>query len=233
MKNITEYNFNGFSNETFKFLSDLRKNNNKKWFDKYKSIYINSILNPMKALVDELSFTMLDIDSLIEVEPSINKTISRIYNDRRFAVDKPPYKCAMWIKLQRQSKYWKTYPGFFFEITPEIYQYGMGFYQATTTLMSAFRDYIDKDTNKFLKIARSIKNSGIFDLKNERYSRIALKHSDEIINDWYNSKSFYLVCSSNIDKIVMSDKIADEIISGFNSLKPLYSYMWEIIKRSM
>ena len=41
----------------------------------------------------------------------------------------------------------------------------MGFYQATPTLMSAFRDYIDKDPNKFLKIAKSIKNNGIFDLK--------------------------------------------------------------------
>ena len=89
---MTDLEFNGFTNKTIQFFKDLEKNNNKEWFEKNRDTYLENILNPMKALVEELSFTMLDIDTLIEVTPAVNKTISRIYNDRRFAKNKPPYK---------------------------------------------------------------------------------------------------------------------------------------------
>jgi uncharacterized protein (TIGR02453 family) len=222
--------FNGFSDKTFEFLRNLEKNNNKEWFEKHRNDYLNYLLNPMKVLVEELCFTMLDIDSLIEVTPAINKTVSRIYNDRRFAKNKPPYKCTMWIKLQRPRSDWKTLPGFFFEITPKTYQYGMGFYQATPAVMTAFRDTIDINPNKFLDAVSSIKNSDIFKLEGENYRKAKKEHPNKEINNWYNKKSFYLGAVKSIDQTVKSDKLVDDLIYGFNLLKPLYNYVWSVIK---
>jgi uncharacterized protein (TIGR02453 family) len=228
--NMLQNEFNGFSDKTFEFLRNLDKNNNREWFEKHRDDYLNHLLNPMKALVEELCFTMLDIDSLIEVTPAVNKTVSRIYNDRRFAKNKPPYKCAMWLKLQRPRSDWKTLPGFFFEITPKKYQYGMGFYQATPVLMTAFRDSIDKDYQKFLDIILPIEKSNIYKLEGEDYKNNKMIHSNQKINNWYSKKSFYLGAVRGIDQVVKSDKLVDDLISGFNHLKPLYNYIWGVIK---
>ena len=69
-------NFQGFSKATIKFFNNLKANNNKTWFENHRKEYEADILNPMRALVSDLSGHMLKIDSLFEVTPAIDKTIS-------------------------------------------------------------------------------------------------------------------------------------------------------------
>jgi hypothetical protein len=52
-------------------------------------------------LVGALGEFMLSIDPWFEVTPAVDRTISRIYCDTRFAKDKSPYKTTMWITFKR------------------------------------------------------------------------------------------------------------------------------------
>lgn len=133
------HGFKGFSQESLDFLGNLKANNNRMWYEANRQVYINCLLEPLQNLVVDIGAFMLTIDPYLEVTPAIDKTISRIYRDTRFSRDKSPYKSTMWITFKRPNKEWKDAPAFFFEISPDSYRYGMGFYSAGKKTMDRFR----------------------------------------------------------------------------------------------
>ena len=216
--------FEGFSEQTIDFLTDLQNNNTKSWFESNRDNYEKYLLNPMRELVMELGGFMLTIDPLFEVTPAVNKTISRIYRDTRFSRDKSPYRSNMWIVFKRKSENWLDDPGYFFEIFPHYYRYGMGFYQASKKTMDSIREAIDLKPKEFLKTVEFLK-TGIFELKGESYKRrIQSSHSEEI-QEWYQKKSFYLVCNKDIGGNLFSEKLIGELISDFSKTASFYQFI--------
>ena len=220
--------FTGFSLKTVDFLHRLSENNNRVWFDAHRQTYENDVLTPLKNLVSDMAGFMLGIDPYLEVTPAVNKTISRIYRDTRFSKDKSPLRSHMWIVFKRPRKDWQDAPGYFFEIFPDWYRYGMGFYKATRRTMDRFRQSIDEDTDAFLSVIEPFYKKGTFELKEETFKRpLPSPHSD-IIQDWYQRKTFYLSCDRAIDERLFSPGLEDDLIQGFTQLAPLYTYLWKI-----
>ena len=111
--------FQGFSRKAFKFLKDLKANNDKRWFEAHRADYEQYLLQPLRDLVTDISDFMLGIDLSFEVAPTVNKTISRIYRDTRFSKDKSPFRDCMWIVFKRPAKNWSNWSiGYFLEINP-------------------------------------------------------------------------------------------------------------------
>jgi uncharacterized protein (TIGR02453 family) len=81
--------------ESFRFMADLYRNNNKPWFDDNRKRYEEHVRNPMKALAEDLE----DPVSLLLPEFSGKAKISRINNDIRFSPNKPLYKEHVWISF--------------------------------------------------------------------------------------------------------------------------------------
>jgi uncharacterized protein (TIGR02453 family) len=132
-----ERRFKGFSPKTLKFLRAIKANNNKAWFEAHRNDYEEYVLGPLRDLVTDLGDFMLDIDPRFEVEPAVNKTISRIYRDTRFSKDKSPFRSTVWITFKNRNKDWTTNVcGYFFELSMDSYRYGMGFYDAAPSIMS-------------------------------------------------------------------------------------------------
>lgn len=102
--------FNGFSPESPGFLERLAANNNKAWFEEHRDDFEQSLMEPLKNLVSDLTGAMLAIDPELVVIPAVDKTISRIYRDTRFSRNKSPYKTCLWITFKRRSPDWKTAP---------------------------------------------------------------------------------------------------------------------------
>ena len=221
------YSFIGFSKETFSFLNNLEINNNKKWFETHKQDYEKFLLNPLKKLVGDLAFTMKVIDSYIEVSPSINKTISRIYRDTRFSNNKSPFKTTMWITFKRPSKEWKGAPAYFFELSANYYRYGMGFYSATPNTMKKFRERIDKNPGEFKKVVSFFAKQKTFVLEGEKYKKVFDKSKSTELQEWYQRKNFYLVCNKKQDNNLYSNKLTIELIKGYNLLSDFYKYLLE------
>lgn len=220
--------FTGFSPETLNFLRALSVNNNKAWFEAHRQEYEDHILKPMKNLVSDMGEFMLAIDPYFEITPAVNKTISRIYRDTRFSRDKSPFRSNMWIVFKRPRKDWMDAPGYFFEIFPDWYRYGMGFYCASPTTMSRFRESIDEDPNKFLRMISFYSEGKLFTLEGEKYKKIIDENKPEEIQDWYQRKNFYLVHNSEIEDRLFSRDLVDDLIQGFRQTAPFYQYLWKI-----
>ena len=217
--------FQGFFPETFVFLKNLAENNNKRWFDANRLIYETYVLKPLAALVGELSPFMLSIDPSFEVTPAVNKTISRIYRDTRFSEDKSPFRSNMWIVFKRPGRNWKDAPGYFFEIFPEWYRYGMGYYSASPATMASFRKSIEQNKYKFLEAVSFYHETDIYQLHGDKYKKIFDETQSEDLLDWVQRKTFYLSHNASVDERLFSGCLVDDLISHLSITTPLYEFL--------
>lgn len=220
--------FEGFSTDTIDFLKNLNQNNNKIWFEKNKDYYKHFLLEPMQYLVLDMDEYFLSIDPLINVTPSVGKTISRIYRDTRFSKDKSPYRDTMWITFKRPSKDWKSNPAFFFEISSHSYRYGMGFFSADPHTMELFRNRIDTSFEEFNDTISFYLKQQVFVMEGDKYKRILDKNKPEKILDWYQRKNLYFVCHKTIDDTLFSNQLIHELKSNFDLVSNFYHYLYKL-----
>ncbi len=222
--------FRGFSVKTLEFLVNLRFNNNKAWFESHRNDYKEFLLKPFQELVIDIAGFMQRIDNELETSPMVDKTISRIYRDVRFSKDKSPYRSNMWISFKRRVKDWKDSPVFYFELNPEDYRYGLGYYQAEKETMDKLRNFIDRHPDEFLKIVSGFMNKNIFKLEGDKYKKVLDQTKSIDILDWYQRKNFYLVNNKKIDDTLFSSNLVEELKTNFQILKPFYDFLWKINK---
>jgi uncharacterized protein (TIGR02453 family) len=226
--------FRGFSRKTFTFLQDLGRHNDKTWFEAHRAIYEQHVLQSLRNLVSDMTDAMLDIDLSFEVAPSVGKTISRIYRDTRFSEDKSPFRDCMWVVFKRPGKDWARYiPGYFLEINPTWYRYGLGFYNAAPDLMTRFRHRIDEDPQSFLKAVAWFGGQNVFTLEGDRYKRPIGADKPEPIRTWYQFKSFYLSCDRKIDQAILSARFAKQLTKHFGLAAPLYHYIRQTASQAL
>ncbi|WP_113626899.1 DUF2461 domain-containing protein [Pectobacterium peruviense] len=218
--------FTGFSQVGLTFLQQVRQYNDKAWFDEHRAVYDEQLVAPFRTLVDELSLTMLQIDDHFETRPAIGKTLSRIHRDTRFSHDKSRYRSHMWLTFKRTRKDWTDAPVYFFEITPDTWRYGLGYYSATRNTMDLFRQTLRGNSPQFLEVASCLGNT--FTLEGESYKRPLIKDQEPELANWYNRKSFAAICTRQDMEALFSGDLVAILSQGFTQLEPLYHYLMNI-----
>ncbi|MEK4059721.1 MULTISPECIES: DUF2461 domain-containing protein [unclassified Paenibacillus] len=228
---MTTQLFEGFSQEALDFLVQVRLNNSREWYEKNKPLYKQYLIKPFQGLVSDLSHIVLEIDPLFEIAPSVNKTLSRLNRDTRFSKDKSLYRSAMWLTFKRPKSEWTGAPAFFFEISPESFRYGMGYYSATRESMDTFRKMMDEDLARFDRAFDFLNRQEIFAVEGEMYKRTLAPSLPDTLRQWYDRKNIYLVHNSSQVERLFSPAIADDLAEGFRMLEPIYQYLLKVEAR--
>lgn len=90
--------------ETFAFLDELADGRDKAWFDANRKRYEANLLEPMRGAVEALGPRLRAIIPDCEVRPAVNKTLTRINRDMRFAKGQSPYKDNMIALFYREGR---------------------------------------------------------------------------------------------------------------------------------
>lgn len=159
--------FQGYTQETVDFMWGIRFNNERGWFLEHKQQYQTQLLEPTRALGEQV---YEGVQAMLPREPLMLKT-SRIYRDARRLFGRGPYKDHLWFCVRTGDKDWTGRPTFYFEIAPEYYSYGMGFWQAPAELMEAFRRDLQAHPAKFEKLVRGFEKQDVFTLNGDSYAR--------------------------------------------------------------
>ncbi len=137
---------------TVTFLSDLKKNNEKEWFNNNRSRYI-------EAKTNFESFVQAVIDEITKFDPILKgleaKTcMYRINRDIRFSNDKTIYKTYMGAFIVKGGKNnGDKYAGYYFHVEPgNSSMIAGGAYIPPMPWLTAIREKIDEQGDKFLKI---------------------------------------------------------------------------------
>jgi uncharacterized protein (TIGR02453 family) len=88
-----------FTPETFRFFRDLARNNKKAWMDAHRERYQQTVVQPFRRLLEELSSAVLELDERFDTTGRSGTNFSRINRDIRFAKDKTPYRPQMYLKF--------------------------------------------------------------------------------------------------------------------------------------
>jgi len=211
--------FQGFSPQTIDFMWNLRLNNRKAWFEEHKETFRQDFQAPMKALGRDV-FERISADY---ADYGFIHKLSRIYRDARRVRDGEPYRCNLWFSIEKPSEEWTSTPVFWFELGPERWHYGLGYYQAKSLTMAKFRARLDRDPKKFEKLIAPLAKQSEFVLDGEEYKR-KKEASTPKTAPWYNRKSLVLIHEQPNGEELYSPKLVDRLVEGYAFLMPFYDY---------
>lgn len=217
--------FEGFNEDTYKFLVELAFNNNKEFFDANRGRYKKNVQEPLRALAEELLPLALLIDPAFDTRMST--IISRIHRDTRFTKEKHPYRDHAWLAFRRPGKRLSESFLIYVEIGPRGYGYGLGMHESNQLLMTEVRKRILADPSGFLSLAQAPSLSN-YSLEGELYKRDRFPNAPEELKPYLNRKS--LSWCYTCDKLTPTLKpgLLDEAKEALKTLAPLYRYVMEI-----
>ncbi len=218
--------FQGYTQETVDFLWGIRFNNDREWFAPRKEIYQRHLLQPTRELGEQVYDALA---AELKDEPLTLK-VSRIYRDARRLFGRGPYKDHLWFAIRTGDKDWTGHPTFYFEIAPDCYSYGMGFWAAEKELMDRYRRGIENDPEKLAKLVRKFNRQTVFTLEGESYAK-PKGDVGPLLQPWYQMKSVNLEHTVPLDEKIYSPALADEIIAGLKELIPFYRYFADLCAR--
>ena len=214
--------FTGFSEESTAFLWGIRFNNNREWFLENKKTYQERIQKPLGELARDVWTCITENTDL-----DINCRICRIYRDARRIRSGGPYKESLWFSLEKEHEDWQTTPVFFFEISPDGYSYGLGYYQAKPATMKKFRDRLDANPAEFMTLAEKIKTQKDLKIIGDEYSR-KKGEKGNILDAWYNRKTIAVIAEYKGHEPLYSQAFTKTLCKQLQKLIPLYRFFWSL-----
>jgi uncharacterized protein (TIGR02453 family) len=209
---------------TLKFIKDLKKNNNKPWFDTNRKKY-------EEAKTDFIGFIENTIAAIAKFDPAIaplkaKDCIFRINRDVRFSKDKSPYKANMGAYMNPGGKKINT-PGYYFHCEPGQSFAAGGLYVPMPPDLAKARQEIDYNFGEWKKIINDktfkkyfTKVDGI-----ETLSRPPKGYSDDNPAIEYLKMKSFIASRPLTDTDLLSKNLVKEAAKTFEAMKPMLDFL--------
>ena len=212
--------FNGFTDATVDFMWGIRFNNERTWFEANKETYLTEFYRPMQALGGEL------YEFLRDKRPDYGLIckVSRIYRDARRLHGRGPYKDTLWFSIREPADQWTVRPMFWFELGPEEWVYGLGYFMPKPVTVAKLRRRIDRDPKTMEKLMRRLEGQEEFRLETLDYKKPKSAAPSPCLAPWYLAKSFSICHAEKLTEELFSRDLVDRLKEGFTELLPFYDY---------
>ena len=218
--------FTGFSEESLRFLTDIRLNNNQAFYEANRERYEEYVKAPLRELCDEMAPVVQLIDPRLDVRPG--RTMSRIRRDTRFTKDKSPFRDHVWLGWrypgERRSEGFGMYWGF----GPDWLGWGCGCYDTDKPLMDALRLHIRREPDEVRAALSQPGLPGRFAMYGEAYKKIAVPDDvPEDLRGLYVRRGFGLEHSGTPEdwKLLGTHGMADLLAQDLAAMAPLQQLM--------
>lgn len=169
-----EKQFEGFSAETVFFLKNLKENNNREWFLARKKDYNRKVIKPAGDFVVEMGDLLQKISPGIHAEPKVNRSISRINRDTRYASEQEPYKTYLGIWFWQGVRKVNESPGYYFELRPDKLYLSAGIKTFSRKMLHFYREAIaePKSGEKLVSIIDKYQGNPDYQISKEYFKRV-------------------------------------------------------------
>lgn len=212
-----------FSKQTLDFLVENRLRDSRDWFHEHNAEYQRFVREPLLALAEQLAPVAEQIDPQLITEP--RRCISRINRDTRFTKDKSFYREVMWCAFSRPKDAFFCPPGLVFELSPNGFRYGCGYWCAPPKTMEAIRTLILEDDPAFRKALRAYQKQTTFQMEGDYYKRAKFPEHPQRLRDWLERKNIDFLHNSVDFNLLYSDRLGEVVADGFRTLKPIYAFL--------
>ena len=212
------------SKHTYQFLKELKKNNNRNWFQANKSRFLE-IKSEFEAFVQDLIAHIAVFDpSIAHLEPK--ECIFRIYRDTRFSKDKSPYKTNLGAHLLAPDQIPHDRAGYYIHIEPKNTFLAGGAYLPPAVWLKAIRQEIDENGNELKKILSDKNFKKYFgEMEGDKLKTIPRDYpGDHPFIELLRYKSF-LAMHRVSDEDAMSNQFLKHAVQVFKALKPFDDFL--------
>ncbi|NCC71866.1 MAG: DUF2461 domain-containing protein [Sphingobacteriia bacterium] len=209
--------------EIFDFLTALRNNNNREWFNANKEWYAEA-KRLHEIFVAKIIKEVAVFDSDVALLSPSDCTF-RIYRDVRFRKDKSPYKTNMGAYLSRGGKK-SNYGGYYLHLEPGASFLGGGMWMPPAEILKLIRLEIYNFPDEFKQI---IQNSDFISIYGPLTGEKLKSYPKDFPSDFpeielLKHKS-YAVTSPLSDKMILSEHIPYVVVKSFQTLLPLVKFI--------
>jgi uncharacterized protein (TIGR02453 family) len=209
-----------------KFLKDLKKNNNKPWFDAHRKQYDTAksdFENFIQSVLDKHRRNDADLEDL-----TAKKCIFRINRDVRFSKDKSPYKTNFGASMDKGGKK-SGLAGYYFHLEPGKSFFGGGLWQPQPDALRKVRQEIDYCFEEFGKIISSKKfrltYGDLYTGDDIQLSKVPRGFErDNPAGEYLKFKS-WLVLADVSDAELTSKSLLNKTLDAFSLLQPLVKFL--------
>jgi uncharacterized protein (TIGR02453 family) len=107
-----------FSTDLFRFLTRLKRNNNRDWFLAHKEEWETSVRRPVLRFITDFAVPLSELAPHLIADPRPSRgSMFRIYRDTRFSPDKRPYKTHVAMRFSHRGKGVHS-PGYYLHLGP-------------------------------------------------------------------------------------------------------------------
>ena len=211
---------------TLRFLKDLKKNNNKPWFDANRNSYEAARKDFeifIQSLIDKFSKSDDSLSGLTAKE-----CMFRINRDIRFSKDKSPYKTNFGASINRGGKK-SFFAGYYFHLEPGESFAGGGLWSPMPQELNKVRQEIDYCFDEFKKITGSKKfrttYSDLYQDGEIKLLRLPKGYEqDNPAGEYLKLKSF--IAMKNVPDVdLQEDKLQKSTVEAFQTLQPLVNFL--------
>jgi len=213
--------------QTLQFLSALKENNNKPWFDTNRKTYETAKKN-FAEVVQELIKGIEKFDlSIEEAQLEVKNCTFRINRDVRFSKNKDPYKTNFGASFSKGGK--KAHSaGYYLHIDPTQCFLAGGIWMPEPDDLKKIRIEIDYNFDEFGNIlnAENFKNTFPNGLDRDAATVRPPKGYDDAnpAIEFIKLKSF--TTSSIIDaKEILKPNFTDTVLEGFKAMQPYIAFL--------
>src|ERR1700761_1082894 len=151
-----------FRPQALKFLTNLKRNNRREWFEPRKPIFESELKQPMLAIIERINQGMQDF-APAHLRPA-QKCMMRIYRDIRFSPDKRPYKSHISAWWARDGLEKTTGGGYYFHVGPDEVIVAAGVYMPEREQLRAIREYLLDHHDEVRKLLNDRKLKSVLDI---------------------------------------------------------------------
>ena len=217
-----------FSPAFFKFLRDLKSNNNRPWFEANKSRYEEDVRQPLTQFVIDFAPHLEKISPHFVADPRPSGgSVFRIYRDVRFSKDKTPYKTNAGAHFRHAAGKDVHTPGFYLHLEPGEVFVGAGLWQPDPPTQAQIRDAIVARPRDWQKIKSALPPS--FTMDGEQLSRPPRGYdANHPLIDDLRRKDF-VVSTTFTEKAACAPDFLDQFVATCRTVSPFVRFLTESV----
>ena len=210
--------------ELFKFLKELRENNDREWFMANKNRY-DALHKEHIGVVEQL------IAGIATFDPEIagldaKSCVYRIYRDVRFSHDKTPYKTHFGAYMTGFGGRTSPYGGYYLHIEPDNSLVSGGVWCPTPAMLKSLRRDIYNNIEEFTDILEDKKFKKIYgELEGDMLKRMPDGFPKDCPYDYILKHKCFVVSGKKPESFFYTEGWIDEVVENFRMLSPFNKFL--------
>ena len=158
--------------DLFRFLEDLKANNDRTWFKSNQSRFEETVREPLLAFIAAFEEPLAAISPcMLAVARKSGGSMFRIYRDTRFSKDKSPYKTWAAVQFRHEAGRDAHAPCYYLHLAPGDVFVGAGIWHPDGPALDAIRVSMNEYPKLWIKARDAVLTAG-WELEGDELKRI-------------------------------------------------------------